>query len=295
MRTWRWLVVVLGIGYVLGIIAYGISTRGGEASGDATRGVEPGQVSVSISPMSIAAEQGTMTVSVTVAADASRLDASGGLANPIGLTMEPVLEAGFLILDKGTIPGTFQRTIRVPGNVRNYPFDNYRTTLVVAAAENQNGSWQPLTVVGGLTRDDLTGWGISAAPAEAGEGAELDADSGQVFKAGPGALSLDLVLTRSMPTKTVSLVTLALMAAIGILALVAVRAVATRRRKQEMTMTSWFAALIFALLPLRLGLPGAPPLGSWIDVLVYFWVLIAVMIGLVWWILVWLRSGPKAE
>ena len=60
-------------------------------------------------------------------------------------------------------------------------------------------------------------------------------------------------------------------------------------------MTPWFAALIFALLPLRLGLPGAPPLGSLIDVLVYFWVLIAVMVGLVWWILVWLRSGPKAE
>ena len=143
---------------------------------------------------------------MTVAADSSRLDASGGLANPIGLTMEPVLEAGFLLLlDKGAIPGAFQGTIRIPGNVRNHPLDGYRTTLVV------------------------------------------------------------------------------------------VRAVATRRRKQEMTMTPWFAALIFALLPLRLGLPGAPPLGSWIDVLVYFWVLIAVMIGLVWWILVWLRSGPKAE
>ena len=48
-----------------------------------------------------------------------------------------------------------------------------------------------------------------------------------------------------------------------------------------MTMTPWFAALIFALLPLFLGLPGAPPLGSWIDALVYFRVLIAVMVGLV--------------
>jgi hypothetical protein len=295
MRTWRWLIIVLGVGYVAGIVAYGISATSGETSGVPAGGLEPGQVSVSISPMSIAAEQGSMTVSVTVAADATRLDASGGLVNPIGLTMEPVLESGFLLLDKGTIPGTFQRTIRIPGSVRNYPFDDYRTTLVVAAAENQNGSWQPLTVVGGFTRDDLTGWGISSAPAEAGEGALVDADSGQVFAAGPGALSLDVVLTRSMPTKSVSIVTLVLMAAIGILALVAVRAVATRRRKQEMTMTSWFAALIFALLPLRLGLPGAPPLGSWIDVLVYFWVLIAVMIGLVWWILVWLRSGPKAE
>jgi hypothetical protein len=295
MRTWRWLVTVLGIGYVVGIIGYGIAVSGGETSGVPEGVLEPGQVSVSISPMSIAAEQGTMTVSVTVSADSTRLDSSGGLVNPIGLTMEPVLENGFLLVDKGTIPGTFQRTIRIPGSVRNYPFDDYRTTLVVAAAESVNGSWKPLAVEGGFARDDLTGWGISADRATPGEGAAVDADSGQVFEAGPEALSLSVVLTRSVPTKSVSIVTLALMAAIGILALVAVRAVATRRRKQEMTMTSWFAALIFALLPLRLGLPGAPPLGSWIDVLVYFWVLIAVMVGLVWWILVWLRSGPKVE
>ena len=73
-----------------------------------------------------------------------------------------------------------------------------------------------------------------------------------------------------------------------------VRAVADGRRKQEMTMTSWFAALIFAMLPIRLALPGAPPMGAWIDVLVTFWVFIVLMVALAWWVIVWLQ-GVKAK
>ena len=37
-------------------------------------------------------------------------------------------------------------------------------------------------------------------------------------------------------------------------------------------------ALLFALIPLRGFFPGQPPLGSWIDVLVFFWVELIVMI-----------------
>jgi hypothetical protein len=38
--------------------------------------------------------------------------------------------------------------------------------------------------------------------------------------------------------------------------------------------------LLFALLPLRNSLPGSPPLGSWIDILKYFWVVAVVMVSL---------------
>lgn len=78
--------------------------------------VASGDVAVSISLMSIAAEQGSMTVSVTVAADAPRWR-SGGIVNPIGLTLDPVLESGFRHLDTGT----FQE----PSSVRSV----FRATL----------------------------------------------------------------------------------------------------------------------------------------------------------------------
>lgn len=38
-------------------------------------------------------------------------------------------------------------------------------------------------------------------------------------------------------------------------------------------------ALLFALIPLRGFLPGDPPLGSWIDVLVFFWVELILMLS----------------
>jgi hypothetical protein len=40
-------------------------------------------------------------------------------------------------------------------------------------------------------------------------------------------------------------------------------------------------AMLFALLPIRGFLPGDPPIGSWIDILVFFWVEGTIMICVV--------------
>jgi hypothetical protein len=49
--------------------------------------------------------------------------------------------------------------------------------------------------------------------------------------------------------------------------------------KLELSVASWMTALLFALIPLRGFLPGSPPLGSWIDVLVFFWVELILMLS----------------
>jgi len=55
--------------------------------------------------------------------------------------------------------------------------------------------------------------------------------------------------------------------------------------------------LLFALLPLRNSLPGSPPLGSWIDILMYFWVVAVVMVSLafVTGLLLTRAKGPVEE
>lgn len=45
------------------------------------------------------------------------------------------------------------------------------------------------------------------------------------------------------------------------------------RRKFQPPMTTWYAAMLFAVMPLRNGLPDSPPIGSWIDVTVTLWVI----------------------
>ena len=61
---------------------------------------------------------------------------------------------------------------------------------------------------------------------------------------------------------------------------IAVTGSATRgRMRLELSVASWMTALLFALIPLRGFFPGSPPLGSWIDVLVFFWVELILMLS----------------
>ncbi len=60
------------------------------------------------------------------------------------------------------------------------------------------------------------------------------------------------------------------------------------RRKFEPAFLSWIAALLFATITIRNFLPGAPPAGSWVDIAVVIWVMIALTVALFfgvgsWW------------
>jgi hypothetical protein len=54
-------------------------------------------------------------------------------------------------------------------------------------------------------------------------------------------------------------------------------------------MTTWYAAMLFAVMPLRNALPDSPPFGSWIDVAVVLWVIVVLVISMVLYILCWWR------
>ena len=66
-------------------------------------------------------------------------------------------------------------------------------------------------------------------------------------------------------------------------------------RKVEATLMSWMAAMLFATIPLRTFLPGSPPIGSWVDYLVVLWVVAGLVLGLVIYVLAWLRWGTRGE
>ena len=66
---------------------------------------------------------------------------------------------------------------------------------------------------------------------------------------------------------------------IGVIAILVTGSSTRGRMKLELSVASWLTALLFALIPLRAFLPGDPPLGSWIDVLVFFWVELILMLS----------------
>jgi hypothetical protein len=62
-------------------------------------------------------------------------------------------------------------------------------------------------------------------------------------------------------------------------------------------MTTWYAAMLFAVVPLRNALPGSPPFGAWIDVTVVLWVILALAMSMLLYIACWwrdLRPDPVA-
>ncbi|MDA4109645.1 membrane protein [Mycobacterium holsaticum DSM 44478] len=62
------------------------------------------------------------------------------------------------------------------------------------------------------------------------------------------------------------------------------------RRKFLPPLTTWFAAMLFAVVPLRNLLPGAPPAGAWIDLAVVLWVLVALALAMVLYVVAWFRQ-----
>ncbi len=113
-------------------------------------------------------------------------------------------------------------------------------------------------------------------------------DVARVSKA--NALAADRVdLYRSQSTVAFGVVILAVLIALAGLGLfVAVQTVRDRRRFQP-PMTTWYAAMLFAVMPLRNALPDSPPFGCWIDVTIVLWVIVVLVISMTLYISCWWR------
>ena len=79
-------------------------------------------------------------------------------------------------------------------------------------------------------------------------------------------------IVRSFSTKLIALLLLVLMIVLAVIAVIVVQKSASGSMPLDLSVASWLTAMLFALLPIRGFLPGDPPIGSWIDILVFFWV-----------------------
>jgi hypothetical protein len=53
---------------------------------------------------------------------------------------------------------------------------------------------------------------------------------------------------------------------------------------------TWYAAMLFAVVPLRNFLPDSPPTGAWIDQTMVIWVLLGLAVAMVIYIVAWYRD-----
>jgi Domain of unknown function (DUF4436) len=179
---------------------------------------------------------------------------------------------------KGMVPGVFPVALTISGDPAEYPFDRYRSAPVTV--ELFHGATQlpvraPATFV-----DRLSGWKVS------------------VPNAGSGGTPAPYRVTvqRSPSTAAFAAIVLGLMVVIAAVGVFVAVATARGRRKFQPPMTTWYAAMLFAVVPLRNALPDAPAMGFWIDVTVVLWVLVALVAAMVLYISCWWRHlKPEVE
>lgn len=177
---------------------------------------------------------------------------------------------------KGMLPGLMAVPLTIGGQIERWPFDRYRSgplevEIFYGSETDRAPAHVPVTFV-----DHLSGWQLTATRPQAD---------------GP----YRLYLRRSLSTAAFAIVILGVLITIASLALFVAIQTARDRRPFQPPMTTWYAAMLFAVVPLRNALPGSPPFGSWVDITVVIWVLLALAVSMVLYIGCWWRHlNPPA-
>ena len=185
--------------------------------------------------------------------------------------------------------------VLVTGEAVDYPFDRYSYGLTESGTTGDGDILQPakLLSVTSLDQNDMptaqqVPIGVFEVVGLQGWKATWKFSESTTGTAG-NSLFLDLEIKRGGGVLAFVIVVLGLMVVTAVLAGLVASSVFRQRRPIEATMAGWFAALLFALVPLRTNMPGAPPIGAWMDVLVFYWVEMALLTAMAVFIGSWLR------
>ncbi|SON58733.1 hypothetical protein MSIMFI_00211 [Mycobacterium simulans] len=220
----------------------------------------------------IQSNSGVLIANLTVTPGPALIDPqTGNLKDDLSMLATSVVLASKRTWPKGTLPDVFRASISLSGDVANWPFDRYQSGPInVQLFSGSSQIPQPATVT---LVDRLLGWKIDVA---------------RVNKADRHA-PYRLELYRSQSTAAFAVLILGVLVTLaGLAFFVAIQTVRGRRKFQP-PMTTWYAAMLFAVMPLRNALPDSPPFGSWMDVTIVLWVIVVLAISLVLYISCWWR------
>jgi len=205
------------------------------------------------------------------------------LGTDVAVRLYPTSELGDLHYPKGKAPAQLSTTIQAHGDPGNWPFDSYQTEPISADAFVGSGDNLKKVPARVEVTGELDGWDatVNRVHDPAALPTQRGSDNGNVvitLRRAKGPLIFDLGICLVL----IALPTLALLVAIPMV---------LGRRKFLPPFATWYAANLFAIVPLRNILPGAPPPGSWIDQAIVQWVLIALVTAMSLYIIAWIRQG----
>lgn len=242
---------------------------------------EDSVVQVNLSELKTVANR--LTVNVLVYPKDSLYDKNFGvLTTDAVVRLYPDNDLGDLQYPIGKAPAQVTTTIEAHGDPGNWPFDSYKTEVIAAdvfTGTGQNREKAPARVE---VTGKLDGWDASVTRVHDSDDADPNIMDNVVItlhrSKGPLIFDVGVVLV------LITLPMLALWVAIP---------VALGRTSFLPPLTTWYGAMLFAIVPLRNILPGNPPYGSWIDQAVVLWVLIALVAALALFLVGWWRQRDR--
>jgi hypothetical protein len=201
------------------------------------------------------------------------------LNTDISVRFYPPNTLGDVQYQKGQFPPEVATTMTATGDADDWPFDSYSTDALGADVLVGSGDARQFVNARVEATGALDGWDISSAHSGPSSQASGTGDFATITlrrAVGPLAFSLGICLV------LITLPVLALWVSIEMI----------RGRKNFLPpYSTWYAGMLFAVVPLRNLLPGAPPFGAWIDQALVLWVLIALVAAMVTYFIAWYRRS----
>ena len=190
-------------------------------------------------------------------------------------------DLGDLQYPVGKAPAQIATTIAAHGDPGNWPFDSYATDEISGVV--YTGNYHEKVSARIEVTGSLDGWDVSVNRVHDVEDTE-----------NPNSLD-DVIITlhRAKGQLIFDLGICLILIALPVLALIVAIPMALGRTSFLPPFSTWYAAMLFAIVPLRNFLPGSPPPGSWVDQAIVLWVLIALVVAMSLFVVAWVRQRDR--
>jgi Domain of unknown function (DUF4436) len=279
--------VAIGIGVLVAfIIVYGLSLFGVHLLAESAAPLKPPDLNatddtvvlVRLEELKTVANR--LTVKVLVHPQDSMFDQRlDVLKTDTAVRMDPPNDLGDLQYPAGKSPAQVATTIEAHGNPNNWPFDSYTTDTLSADVLVGSGDDRKYIPARVEVTGALDGWEVSVK--RVGE-ASQDSDRPD---------SVIITLHRAKGPLIFDLGICLVLFSLPALAFAVAIQIALGKRKFVPPFVTWFAAMLFAVIPIRNFLPGSPPPGAWIDQVLVIWVLMALVGAMGLYMLTWYRKS----
>ncbi len=288
LRVWRQRRSRLlgGVGFLVlayAALLYAYAAGGGTVITGTAPGVPAGGVLVVAEAESIDAAAASVTFEVRIELDDALVTDGERPAEQVTVTLLPTVDDADLTWVAHRRPAAAQATLVVDGDIQAWPFDGYDALVGAQAYVGPDGATKPVPTALAIT-GNIQGWHLAVDHAGGNHGID-GATEEQI-----GALAIH----RTVAIIGTGLLLVGVLITLGTLGLTVAISCLLGRRRLEATMLSWGGAMLFAALPIRNFFPGSPPPGSWVDIAVVLWVLVALGLTLVAMVRAWWRQTSQS-